>query len=306
MSRLYFFILLSLLSIGAFAQDEGTAVARARFDRPNSVTVSAGLARTFGKNVGDYSRGSAIEAGFLHRLNKLVAIGGFVSMVRFGYDPSQTPTSPTDKDLFKGFDTDLRITSTNNVSYRDTYGSAIDANYDFPHGYQLSLSGGDVSLTTFGFNMKLNLIPVSDKLPVSVYVTVKPFAALAHRDDVSGSGQQYLYEARVSGGNFEYNLGDGKWYPSAYQEDWGPDGYPALGAENTFTGGLLVGPGIEFAPAGPVSAFAQLTLGYTMPVSFVSTSSWPRTTASYVNSSFPIINKGFPSMSLQVGLSYNF
>lgn len=295
-------MLISLVSLQA--QDEGQAVARSRFDRPNSVTVAGGLARTFGKNVGDYSKGVTAEVGYLHRLNKLVSIGGFVSITKFGYDPAKTPTTPTDKDLFKGFDTDLRITSTAATTYRDTY--TIDANYDFPHGYQLSLTGGDVSLMVVGLDLKLNLIPVSDRFPLSVYVHAKPFAGSAHRDDVSGSGQQYLYEARVSGGNFQYNLGDNTWYKSAYSETWDSDGYPALAAENSFTGGLLVGPGIEFNPSQAVSFFAQATFGYTLPVSFVSTGSFPRTTASYLNPTFPVIKKGFPSLSMQAGLSFNF
>jgi len=286
------------------AQDEGPAVAKSRFERPNSVSVTGGIARTFGKNVGDYSKGMTAEVGYLRRLNKLVSIGGFVSVTRFGYDPAKTPTSPSDNDLFKGFDTDLRITSTAATTYRDTY--TIDANYDFPHGYQLSLSGGDVSLMVVGLDLKLNLIPVSDRIPISVYVHAKPFVGSAKRDDVSGSGQQYLYEARVSGGNFEYNLGDGKWYKSAYSETWDSDGYPALGAVNSFTGGLMVGPGVEFNPSQALSFFAQATFGYTLPVSFVSTGSFPRTTASYVNPTFPVIKNGFPSLSLQAGVSFNF
>lgn len=297
-------VVLICSSLASFGQDEGAAVAKARFARPSSIYVNGGFARTFGENIGDYSSGTTFEAGFLRRLNKLVSIGGFVSMARFAYDPSKTPTSPTDEDLFQGYDTDLRITSTASTTYRDTY--IIDANYDFPHGYQLSLTGGDVSLTMVGADIKLNLVPVSDDSKFSVYAFAKPFVAFAHRDDVSGSGQQYLYEARVVNNNFEYDLGDNTWYESAYQEDWGPDGYPALGAENSVSGGLLVGPGIEFNPGKSVSAFVQAAFGYTLPVSFVSTGAFSRTTASYTNPSFPIIKKGFPSLSFQAGVSYNF
>jgi len=69
---------------------------------------------------------------------------------------------------------------------------------------------------------------------------------------------------------------------------------------------LHVGPGIEIMPTGQLSFYAQALLGYTLPVSFVSTGSFPLTTASYTNPEFPIIKKGFPALSIQAGLSYNF
>jgi len=296
-------ILLSVLSIPAFTQDEGTAVARARFDRPNSIAVAGGISRVFNKNVGDYTKGSNFEISFLHRLNKLVSIGGFVSTSSFGYDPGKTPSSPNPSDLYKGFDLDLRLESTSNITYRDQY--VIPADYDFPHGFQLSLDGGDVSLTTIGANIKLNLIPLSEKVPFSVYVLARPFAALSKRADVSGTGKMFLYQAKVQNGQFVVTSDD-KWYPTAYEEAWGPDGYPSLKSVSVLTGGLHVGPGIEFNPSGSVSAFAQALLGYTLPVSFVSTGSYPRTTGSYTNPEFPIVKKGFPALSLQAGISYNF
>jgi hypothetical protein len=255
--------------------------------------------------VGDYSKGTNLEISFLKRLNKIVSVGGYISRIQFGYDPRKTPSSPAAADLYKGFDTDLRLRSTENLTYRDQFGAQIPANYDFPHGFQLSLSGGDVSLTTIGANLRFNLIPLMDKIPLSVYLFAKPFVALATRADVSGTGVMYLYEATVQSGNFVIT-NDDKWYKTQYEEAWGPDGYPALGSEKSVTGGLLAGPGIELMPNGPVSFFAQASFGYTLPVSFVSTSSYPLTTGSYVNPKFPTINKGFPSLSIQAGLSFNF
>lgn len=300
--------LIFLLALGSFlasAQDEGPAVAKARFDRPYSVTAGGGISRTLGKNVGDYSKGTNLEVSFLKRLNKIVSVGGYVSRIQFGYDPSKTPSSPKAADLYKGFDSDLRIRSTENVTYKQQFGAQIPVDYDFPHGFQLSLSGGDVSLTTIGANLKFNLIPVLDKIPVSIYVFAKPFVALASRADVNGTGTMYLYEATVQNGKFVITSDD-QWYKTQYEEEWGSDGYPVLGAENSVTGGLLVGPGVELMPSGPVSFFIQSAFGYTMPVSFVSTSSYPLTTGSYTNPKFPIIKKGFPSLSLQAGLALNF
>lgn len=292
-----------LIGVAANAQDEGPAVAKARFDRPNSISVAGGISRVFNKNVGDYSKGTNAEVSFLRRLNKLVSIGGYVSTSTFKYDPAKSPSSPSESDLYKGFDTDLRLESTGSATYRDLFN--VPADYDFPHGFQLSLQGGAVLLTTIGANIKLNLIPVSDKLPVSVYVLARPFAALAKREDVSGSGKMFLYEATVQGGQFVITT-DQKWYPTRYEEEWGPDGYPALKSETSVTGGLHVGPGIELMPSGPVSFYVQALLGYTLPVSFVSTGSYPLTTGSYVNPEFPIVKKGFPVLNLQAGLTFNF
>lgn len=301
----YLFLLSALLVFcgSTVAQDEGLAVAKARFDRPNSVTIGAGISRVFNKNVGDYSNGTNAEISFLRRLNKLVAIGGFISTSSFKYDPKKTPSSPSEKDLYKGFDTDLRVQSTGNTTYRDLY--TIPDNYDFPHGFQLSLQGGDVSLTTVGANIKLNLIPVSDKLPVSVYVLARPFAAAAKRADVTGSGKMFLYEATVQNNQFVIT-NDQKWYPTNYSEEWGPEGYSSLKSQTTITGGLHIGPGIELMPSGPVSFYIQALLGYTLPCTFVSTGSYPLTTGSYINANFPIVEKGFPVLNIQAGLSFNF
>ena len=303
MIRLLLPSLFLILSLRAIAQDEGPAVARARFDRPNSVTVAGGISRVFNKNVGDYTRGTNAEVSFLRRLNKLVSVGAFVSTSSFNYDPAKTPSSPNPNDLYKGFDLDLRIESTSNLTYRDQF--AIPENYDFPHGFQLTLEGGNVSLTTIEANIKLNLIPVSDKIPVSIYLLARPFAAISKRADVSGSGKMFLYQAKVESGQFVIT-NDDKWYPTRYTEEWGPDGYPSLKGVTVLTGGLHVGPGIELMPSSPLSVYVQALLGYTMPVSFVSTGSYAKTTGSYTNPEFPIVKKGFPALSLQAGLTYNF
>ncbi|MFM8348254.1 MAG: hypothetical protein ACKOAR_09445 [Bacteroidota bacterium] len=297
------FAALLIITFQALGQEEGPAVARARFDRPNSLSVSGGLSRVFNKNVGDYTSGTNFEFSYLHRLNKLISIGGFVSFYAFNYDPAKTPTSPAGKDLYKGLDLDVRINSTGSTTYKQLY--SIASNYEFLQGFQLSLEGGKVSITTIGMNIKANLIPVSDKMPVSVYVLTRPFVAAAKRADVSGSGKMYLYEATVVNGVFTTTT-DGKWYPTQYKEEWGPDGYPSLKGVTTLTGGLQVGPGIEINPTGKLSFQVQALLGYTLPVSFVSTQSYPMTLGSYTNSKFPTVRKGFPAMNVQAGLSYNF
>jgi len=295
--------LLFMFSQTLHGQEEGAAVARSRFDRPNTLSIAGGLSRVFNKNVGDYSKGLNFEVSYLRRLNKLVSIGAFVSRSSFNYDPSKSPTSPADKDLYKGVDLDVRVESSGTTTYKQLYAIADD--YEFLQGFQLQLEGGNVSLTTIGMNIKVNLIPVSENIPVSVYVLTRPFVAISQRDDVSGSGRMFLYEAKVLNNVFS-TTNDGKWYPTRYVEDWGPDGYPALKGVTTLTGGLQVGPGIEVNPSGKLSFHLQALLGYTLPVSFVSTQSYPMTIGSYTNEKFPIVRNGFPAVNLQAGIAYNF
>ena len=88
--------------------------------------------------------------------------------------------------------------------------------------------------------------------------------------------------------------------------DWGPDSFEALASETVVTGGIFIGPGIEFMPAKSVSIFVQAAFGYTFPVSFVSTGSYEPTIESYVDENFPMVKEGFPSLNVQVGMSFNF
>ena len=51
---------------------------------------------------------------------------------------------------------------------------------------------------------------------------------------------------------------------------------------------------------------SQAAIGYTFPVSYISTESYDNTINSYIDDEFPIVKKGFPSLNLQFGVSYNF
>jgi len=299
-------VLLTLMVTPSFSQEEGPAVAQSRFEKPNSVIVGGGLSLTFGKNVGDYSRGSAIEASFMHRLNKLVSVGGYVSRVNFNYDPAKSPTSPEQKDLYTGTSDDLQISSSSSETYRDVF--SIPSGYNFPHGYQLSFGGGDLSLLTVGGNFRFDLIPYSEKIPVSFFLTARPFIAIANRTEVYGTATRYLFEAYDDGeGGFVTNSGDDNWYADGYFEEWGVQGgFDALKARTNLTAGLQVGPGIEIRPASSVSIFVQGLFGYTLPVSFISTASYPLTLESYLKKTFPMVNKGFPSLGVQAGVGFNF
>jgi hypothetical protein len=303
LSALYLCLMFTALN----AQDEGTAVAQTRFENPNSVYFSGGLSLTFGDNVGDYSKGINFEAGYLKRLNKVLSIGPSLSYIKFKYDPETT--NAEGGAYYGSGDINLTYTSAFGTTWNEKYG--LSESYDY--AYVLTLEGGDVTLMSLGFNIKLNFVPVGDDTKFSVYGFAKPFVTYAKRDAVTGNGVLYIYEAYEDfGGAGElddllfYDQGDDTWYANGYEEDWGPDGFPALKEDTKVTGGIFIGPGVEFTPNKSLSIFAQAAFGYTFPVSFVSTGSYDDSIDSYVDPEFPIVEGGFPSLNFQFGLSFNF
>lgn len=284
------------------AQDEGAIVKRERIDRSKGIFIGLGPSFTLGKNIGDYSTGLSIEAGFLKRVNRVLSVGPSVSYINFSYDPAKTKAEKA-SDLYTGVAGNL---NTWHERY-DQYG--LPSNYQWDYGFLLNLEGGDISLLSLAVNLKLNFIPITDGTKFSVYGFAKPFITSANRKAVSGKGERYVYEAYEDTATeiLYYTTGDDTWYADGDIDDWGPsDVYPALKEESKITGGIFVGPGVEFMPAGKISIFAQASFGYTFPVSYVSTESYEKTVASYTNAEFPIVNKGFSSVSIQFGVSFNF
>jgi hypothetical protein len=306
------------------AQDEGEITKKARIERSNNIFINAGPSIPFGKNIGDYGIGINLEIGYTKRLNRLLSIGPSISFLRFQYEAETT-------DLFTGNYYDgygsigTRWYGSYWENWIDKYPGLADLDIDgFDFKYVLKLTGGDLTLTTLAANVKVNLVPVKDKSPVSVYLFLKPFITSGVREAVYGVGERYVFEAYEDfNGEFVAGAGtpnadnegddqlyfdtdDDKWYADGYQDDWGPDGYEALAEDKFVTGGIFLGPGFEFLPGRRVSIFFQPTIGYTFPISFVSTKSYDNSIDSYLNDEFPIVKKGFTSLSLQLGVSYNF
>lgn len=267
--------LLSLLALSALAQDEGTAVAQARFARSKSIHFSGGPSKTFGKNIGDYSNGLSFEGGYLKRLNKVLSIGSAFSYSKFKYDPSIT----TDVGgAYIGFISDVQ-------------------DPDYYEGYVINLKGGDVTLLSISFDLKIDFIPVNDNSKIAIYGFVKPFISSASRAEVSGLSDYYRTDDPDGLTN---------WRVEESGIAWGADDYPALKKKSNITGGIFIGPGIEFLPSKPVSFYTQVAFGYTFPVSMVSTESYGSDLEDYFNEDFPLIKKGFPSLNIQFGFSFNF
>ncbi|HEY9008911.1 MAG TPA: hypothetical protein VIM75_22400 [Ohtaekwangia sp.] len=283
------------------AQDEGAIVKRQRIDKSAGIFLGLGPSFTFGKNIGDYKAGFNAEIGALKRVNRILSIGPSISYVSFAYDPEVTTNKSGDIYVGTG--------DPNNWSTK--YG-LNDLSYGF--GYVLELKGGDLSLTSLALNIKLNFVPVKDHSIFSVYAFAKPFVTRASRKEVTGKATRYTYEIYEDNKNtsttsddvLHYNLQDNQLYADGYTETWGPSSYEALKKDTEVTGGIFVGPGIEFLPARKFSFYLQAAVGYTFPVTFVSTEAYDRTITSYVDPKFPMTKKGFPSLNVQVGASYNF
>ena len=258
------------------AQDEGSAVAQQRFTVDKSVFISVGPALTLGKNLGDYSNGISFEAGYLKRLNKIMSIGPSLSYSSFKYDKDKT--------------------------YPYYYDSDQDEFFD------LYLEGGDVTLISLGFTLRLNLIPVGDNTKFTVYGVGTPFICSASRKEVSSTGVYYFYDG------IEYQ---------AVAFEVTADDFDNFKKESSITGGLSLGFGFELMPMKTVSVFGQVTASYTAPINYVSSQEYTKDAeefsfpedpgsvyydaqATIYNEDFPVVKKGFPGVNIRLGISYNF
>ena len=310
MKKIVCFGFLLLSAYAVTAQDEGVIAKKERIDRSMSIFLGGGGSFTLGKNIGDYSTGFNLEAGFIKRLNRVFSVGPSISYQAFKYDPEVTTA---ERDAFYGTgDIVIKYPSAYD-SWNEKYGLPSSQTYDY--GYVLTLEGGDISLFSMALNLKFNFIPITDKTKFSVYGFAKPFIAFANRDEVTGSGKRWIWEAYEDKKNtpteaddiLHYNLGDDKWYDDGFVDQWtAEDGYPALEKESSVTGGIFIGPGVEFLPANAFSFYVQAAFGYTFPVSYVSTQSYDNTFSSYLDDEFPMVKEGFPSVNFQFGVSFNF
>jgi hypothetical protein len=262
------FALLIGISIG-FTQDEGSVIKRERIERDKSIFVGAGMSIVGGSNFGDYSNGINFEAGFTKRLNRVLSIGGSLSYLKFAYDPSILEQTPVGKDIPNYIYYDKTITDLNNVN-------------DI---WLLSIKGGDVSMISLAGNIKLNFVPVKDNSVVSVYGFAKPFVSMASVSKATGKLEAYQYTTDWFENPSEDLVGD-------YED-------------NSFTGGIFIGPGIEFFPAKKVSFFAQASFGYTFPIKVISTRSYGNDIYTDVVDDFPLKASSFTSINFAAGVSFN-
>jgi hypothetical protein len=291
---------LLLSSYLLLAQDEGVIQKKERIDRSKGIFIGLGPSFTLGKNIGDYSVGFNVEAGFQKRLNRILSIGPSLSFLQFNYDPE--------------------ITTEKGAAYvgnGDPNGWATKyalPNLKYDYGYYLNLTGGDLSLFSLAVNLKFNFVPIRDNSKISVYGFAKPFVTFTSRKEVRGSDVRYAYETyeddkgttTTTDDLLYYNQGDKTFHEDGVTSEWGPEDYEALKSDSEITGGIFVGPGVEILPAKAVSFYVQAAFGYTFPITYVGTQSYEPTIESYLDEEFPMVKKGFPSINLQFGVSFNF
>lgn len=286
-----FFIFISGIVSQAVAQDEGVITKKERIDRSKGIFFDIGPSWTLGKNIGDYKAGANLEIGYQKRLNRVLSIGPSLSFLQFDYDPEET-----------GF---------NNAFVGGPY---QDQGVTYYEGLYFDLKGGDLSLVSLAMNIKLNLIPVRDNSVVSAYVFAKPFIAYATRTEVKGTAIVLQNVGDIENGDDWHPVQQVEWEPGIELTDDGVVVSNDLKEKNQVTGGIFIGPGIEFFPARKFTGFLQVSVGYTFPVSFVSTESY--TDNQYYGTDFdafirgmdkyPLKKEGFPSVNLQLGVSFNF
>jgi hypothetical protein len=291
--------ILVVCSFVAFAQDEGTIVKRERIDRSKNIFLGFGPSFTLGKNIGDYSVGFNVEAGYVQRLNRVFSIGPSISFVKFNYDPEVTAEGF--KNAFIG------------GPYVD------DDGFQYYEGLAFQFEGGDISLISLALNLKLNLIPVKDNSKISIYGFAKPFVSYSKRTEVKGVAEYAINYYDISSGEdwddgvqdtFNWTAGS-SYVKSQYDIDVSKD----MAEETKVTGGIFIGPGIEIAPAKGVSGFFQVAIGYTFPITYVSTEAFneggnQNNLNALISSGrieeYPMEEAGFPSINFQLGVSFNF
>ncbi len=264
-----------IVCFGAFslcAQDEGAVVKRERIERDKSIFFGGGISIVGNSNFGDYTTGLNFEGGYMKRLNRILSIGGSISYLNFSYDPTILQKPPA------------QFENPNNfyVGYvNDNNGNST------LFGYLIDLAGANISILSAAANLKVNFVPVKDNSVISVYGFAKPFIASARRSDLLTSTD--VYREDVNNGTTPVEIDVTGNYPG----------------ESKITGGIFIGPGIEFFPAKAFSFFVQASFGYTFPINVVSTRAYPNDIDILDSKDFPFQSIGFTSINFSGGISFN-
>jgi hypothetical protein len=255
------------------AQDEGKIVKRERIERDKGIFVGAGISSA--SALEDYSLGINFEAGYSKRINRIISIGGSFSYLAFKYDPKITTSS-------KIVPTDIK-TFPSNFYYDPT---SLQDPLFINEGALISVSGANISMISLAMNLKVNFVPIKENTTISVYGFAKPFIASA----ASSSGSVLLEGVFV---NTQYDL----------VKVGGASQSVPFNSESVITGGVFIGPGIEFFPNNPISFFLQATFGYTFPLDQSSIKSLPRDITKWTD--VPVKSIGFSSLNFAGGISFN-
>lgn len=318
MKKIYCIAFFVFTTLALNAQDEGAIVKKERFELGQGIHIGGGPSFTLSKDIGNYSTGLSFEIGYVKRLNRVISIGPSVSYLSFDYD-----AKVADEDY-------------SNIFIGGPYG---DQFYPYYAGAYYTLEGGDLKMWSLSCNFKLNLIPVTDASVVSIYAFAKPFISYATRTEVKGVLYSLLnygdptnpddwtyYSQYYTNVPLEWRAGrelaidaDGDEVPDFYFDGDGDGNTDVVSDElkekSGITGGIFIGPGIEFMPTRRVSFYLQASIGYTLPVSFVNTDHYSNeenlgNDFDYFiennGNEYPTQKKGFSSLAVQAGLTFNF
>jgi hypothetical protein len=275
MKKILFGSIIFMLNFQLIAQDEGSIIKRERIERDKSIFIGGGISIVGNSNFGDYTSGINFEGGYIKRLNRVFSFGGSISYLNFSYDPSILQKPPAQYE--------------NPTNFYVGYVNDNNGNSTL-YGYLIDLAGANISILSVAANLKVNFVPVKDNSVISVYGFAKPFIANATRSDLSTSTDIYVEDPS----NDEFGA-------TPVQFDV-KDSYPG---ESKITGGIFIGPGIEFFPAKTISFFVQASFGYTFPINVVSTRSYPNTIDILDSRDFPLQSIGFTSINFAGGISFN-
>jgi hypothetical protein len=271
--------LVFFVSYSGFSQEEGPLEKKARVAKAKIVFVSTGLSVKILNNKGDYKGGLFLEGGLMKRFNKVLSMGPSVSYMKFNYDPSIS--NSFDNPGAKG----------NNVFPEDA-GYAIRV---------VDLQGGDLSFISAGYNVKLDIIPFRDNMKFSPYVIARPFIMSAKRTEITATSMIY-YSSTIPRGD------PGTWELSETEFlDHKSPGHGEWRSESGFYGGMNIGIGSEMMLTSKWRLSLQSVIGLTLPVSYISTSSFPASLERGYNAeNYPLVKKGFTSLNISIGFTYNF
>jgi len=271
-----FYTILFLIPLGFFvnAQDEGAIKKRERIERDKSIFIGGGISNA--TSLADYSIGMNFEGGFVKRVNRVLSIGGSISYLKFNYDPNITSA---------------RIAPANINTFPSNfyYASTLLSDPAFiDEGFLISISGSDLSIISLSANIKLNFVPIKENTKISVYGFAKPFVANATSSGGTVTLDGVFYNSQT--GSLDKVLG-------ATQSEPFPE-------ETVTTGGIFIGPGVEFFPNSPISFFLQASFGYTFPVDQFSIKSLNRDITKWPDP-LPATSVGFTSINFAGGISFN-
>lgn len=270
-------IYILIFSHPGFSQDEGILVKKARISKEKIFYFGGGPSFKFGNNTGDYSLGFNFEAGFLKRANRILSIGPYISYLKFDYDEAISNSFGDPK------------ASGNNVFIEDG-------------GYEVRvvrLEGGHLRFISIGCNVKVNFIPLDEGKKFSVYGIAKPFLLLSKRTEVTATSEQWWTNNVPPDPPANWTFGQLLGVETSRKEKWN--------ADTKFSGGMNLGVGVEYVLPSGIAFFLQSSIGFTLPVTYINTSEYPASIAKgYNHPDYPFVKKGFTSLSMLIGVTYNF